>query len=115
MLVESLVRTSLAFGWGLIGRGLVDHQSVVPNLCLFACVRSMLACFFHPVIRNDDLEGVSDHSHFEVPIAVSRAAQRWRRVDFDEPWLELVIEQHIVSVNFIAVLVVDHDTLHRLV
>mmetsp|Transcript_28498 Transcript_28498/g.87275 ORF Transcript_28498/g.87275 Transcript_28498/m.87275 type:complete len:438 (+) Transcript_28498:743-2056(+) len=61
----------------------------------------------------EDVEDVVEHVGFEVVVVLGVGAEGGTGVDFDEPGLEVVVDEDVVSVEFEAVLVGDHDVLDR--
>jgi len=92
----------------------IKDESITANLALFAGICPMFAILFRPVWRHNDIKGIVEHLHFHRTICIRRCRNRRRRVNFNEPGLQIVLDENIVSVNFEAVLVIDHDVLHRL-
>ena len=74
----------------------------------------MLAVLIHPVWRHHHIEDIIDQVHFEDAIHFSSGGKGGAGVDFDEPGLEVLIDEDIESVALKAMLVVDNDTLHAL-
>ena len=90
------------------GSRLVNHQGVVADLLLSACVRAVFAVFVHPVGRDHDLESFIDDAHLQIPVHIRCGAQGWGGIHLDEPWFQLLIDQNVVAVELEAVLVVNH-------
>jgi len=97
-----------------LGRRFINDEGEVADLGLARRVRAVLARLVLPVGWHYDLESVLDDRHLQRPIDFGRCGQGWRRVYFDQPRLQSLVDQHVEAVYLVAVLVVDDDRLDGL-
>ena len=86
----------------------------MPNLHLFACICTLLWSLIAPIFRDNDAENIIKHTHFENSIILSTATEGWGCVDFNQPWLQRIVNQNIKPIHLVTMLVIYDDTLDRL-
>jgi len=75
-------------------------------------VGPVLSSLISPVFRHYYFVNRTKHVHLELLILLSGGSETGGGIDFDEPRLAVVIDEHIEAVEFKAVLVIDDDCLH---
>ena len=84
------------------------HARVVVRVC------AVFPSLISPVFGDDYFVDGAEDVHFEFAIAFGGGGEGGRCIDFDEPGLAGIVDEHIKAVELEAVLVVDDHALHAL-
>jgi hypothetical protein len=58
--------------------------------------------FLGLVSHPQELHGVSDNVLFDLEVERRVRREGWRMVDFDEPWLQFLVDEYVKAKNFEA-------------
>jgi len=70
--------------------------------------------FIRPVLWDNNLKDVFHYIHLQSSVTLCGGRQRGGGIDLNEPRLQIVLDQHIVTVHLEAMLVADDRVLNTL-
>ena len=91
---------------------LIDDNRKAANLIIVTEISAVLRVLIEPLWRHNNLEHRLHHRHLHFSVGSCCGGQRWRSVDLNQPWLEVVFNQNIISVHLEAMLVVNNHGLN---
>jgi len=97
----------------IVGGALIDDYLIIAYFCILAHICSMFAVFVRPIGRHHNSKGILHQVCLDNSVIFSGSRQRWRRVDLDQPRLQLIVDQDVITIHFEAMLVIYDDILHR--
>ena len=96
----------------ILGSAFVYYQMEVTATLLSVVISSKFVRFFTPIWRHNYVKCIINHLHFKDSISFSGRWQTWRSINFNQPWLEIIIDQNVESVDLKAVSVVYNYALN---
>lgn len=89
-----------------------NAESTNPWIRVGVC--PVFSSLISPILRNHNFIDGSEDIHFEFSISLSGGGEAGRSIDFDKPWLAVVVDEDVEAIKLEAVLIVDDNTLDTL-